>query len=346
MRKRIWVGIGMAGVIAANAQAFDPSVTIYKKRFAADDPAHQVEEALAQSSKPELLTTKNLDCIKAGNCSSVNSSQAGAIESALTAVGGADKAREKLQAARKNWRYFRFSEADPVVGGLALDAGHSAQTVKLDVVNYNLWFGGNLKQPFQLLVSGEVADQAESVTEVEQQNSDKLVDPESGIALRFPFLFIYQPADDGFCDFTGSTVGRCTVGGDLTFNSKELKGLTGTNETAYGYAARIGASFIFPVLNQAGSEADEDNQGYLAIAVRETYARTNLSDPAKLFTPVLDASGTPVKFDESILATEAEIRWNIRDRFSINAKWIIPGNNDEYLDDSFTLSFEKQFAGP
>lgn len=242
------------------------------------------------------------------------------------------------------WRFFSFEAgADPLMGSVSLQSDGNTQAVQVNPLNYNLWLGGNIKIPFQLLLTGNVAENVNTTDETEKANSKDLMDAEAGAAVRFPVYLIYQGAGTGICNFGESSIGRCVMGGDITFNTKNLDKIGGGKESAYGYAARLGVSLIFPVLGQSGDESDNANQGYLALASRAVFARSNLDDPSLLFTPVTDASGNPVAFKESVAAMESELKFSINQKISIAAKWFTPLNNKDYLKTGFTLSLENKF---
>lgn len=238
------------------------------------------------------------------------------------------------------WAFFTFGDTDKLLGSIVVENSSATQTVKFNAVNYYLWFGGKYYLPFQLYLT-QNAPKENTASSTNDSNTSKLVDPESGIAIKFPLLWIYQSNGDGICAFLSSTntIGHCAVGGDVTLNFKDLKNQSGSTNTAFGRTLRVGASLLFPVL----SEKKDSEQGYVSAAGRIVYARTNAADPNNLFTPVLDTYGQPIPFEESIFASELEFKWRFYDKLSIGAKWLKPINNKQYLSDLFKMSLETQF---
>lgn len=233
--------------------------------------------------------------------------------------------------------FFQFGDTDSIFGGLTASNEGDAQSVSLTAINYNLWLGGNKKIPFQLFLT----ETSSTGTNNDDANTSKILTPESGFAVKFPFLWVYQSSGDEFCAFLkdGNTVGHCAVGGDLTINYKTLKGEDNFEENAYGATLRFGASLLFPVLEP---DTNKD-QGYLAFSGKLVYAKTNIDDPSKIFSPIIDAEGNTIAFDDSIISTELSIKWSIQDKFSLSVKWMKPLGSNEYIDDIVGFSLDTQF---
>lgn len=320
-------------VAAGLAQAADPATSVYYRAGVI------AEKQRVQRTLKNLETEKN-------KTFTTNDEKAGALKAAsLPEAYTADELKAVLET-QSGWEFFSFDNhkgRDPLVGSVSLQGDAQSQAVQVNPLNYNLWLGGDYKVPFQLLLAGEVTKNTDSTSDVEKANASTLMNTESGAAIRFPLYGIYQGSGKGLCEFGDSSIGRCMVGGDITVNFKNLDKVGGGQETAFGYAARAGFSLIFPVLGESGSTADADNQGFLAIAVRGTYAHASLDDPALLFTPVTDANGNTVTLKENIGVLESELKFSINQKISIGAKWFTPLNNKDYLSNSFALMLENQF---
>ena len=52
-----------------------------------------------------------------------------------------------------DWKFFQFANTDSVFGSLSVGKSGDSQSIKFNAINYNLWFGGNKKLPFQLYLS-------------------------------------------------------------------------------------------------------------------------------------------------------------------------------------------------
>lgn len=237
------------------------------------------------------------------------------------------------------WKFFQFGDTDSIFGSLSVGQSGDSQSIKFNAINYNLWFGGNKKLPFQLYLSTNASDDSDDSNN--DKNTETLLDPESGVALKFPFLWTYQSAGDGFCAFLSdeNSIGHCSVGGDITLSFKDLEAQDGDSETAFGQTIRVGGAVLFPIL----SVEDGSEQGYLSTSVKLVYSHTNIDDPNSLFTPVLDVDGNPVDFKDSIFSGELEIKWAFTDKLAISAKLLSPFNNKDFFDDLFKLNLETQF---
>jgi hypothetical protein len=244
--------------------------------------------------------------------------------------------------------FFQFADTDSVFGGLTVSKEGNAQTISLTAVNYNLHLGGKYKIPFQVFIS----ETETTGDNTEDANVAKLLTPESGFAIKFPLLWIYQSSGDEICSFMDTNnpeqkdniVGHCAVGGDITINYKTLKGEDDKEEDAYGITARIGASLLFPVLEPSAKTLTESkSQGYLALSAKLVYAKTNIDDPSLIFTPIMDAEGNAIAFDESIFSYELGVKFSIQDKFAVSAKWMKPMGGHEYLDDIVSISIDTQF---
>ncbi|GAB57644.1 hypothetical protein [Rheinheimera nanhaiensis] len=238
----------------------------------------------------------------------------------------------------RQFRFFSFADTDSLFGSLAVSQSGDAQTIKFNAVNYNLWFGGNYKLPFQLYVTTTANDDSDSSNQ--DKNELSMLDPESGIAIKFPLLWVYQSNGPEPCAFLEkSDVGHCSFGGDITFSLKNFEDTNGKTETAFGQTLRLGASVLFPVLDAATSS----EQGYVSASAKLVYSHANIDDPTLLFTPVTDVDGNPVKFDKSILSGELELKFAINGQLSISAKWLAPFDNNDYFDDRFQITLASQF---
>lgn len=285
-----------------NIMASDPSISVYKS------------------------TTVTKDKDDSGNIKK----DANGIEM-MTIDGGQENINREI-------RFFSFAKTDSIFGSLAVSQSGDAQTVKFNVVNYNLWFGGNYKLPFQLYISETANDSSDDSNQ--DKNELSVLDPESGVAIKFPLLWVYQSNGSEPCAFLGkSDIGHCAFGGDITFSLKNLEDIDGKTETAFGKTIRVGGSVLFPVLDSG----DNSEQGYLSAAAKLVYSHTNIDDPTQLFTPVLDAEGNPVNFDNSLLSGELELKFAINGQLSISARWLAPFDNKDYFDDRFQLILESQF---
>jgi hypothetical protein len=238
-----------------------------------------------------------------------------------------------------SWKFFQFGDTDSIFGSLSVGQSGDSQSIKFNAINYNLWFGGKKKLPFQLYLSTNASDSSDDSNN--DESTDTLLDPEAGLALKFPFLWSYQSSGDGFCAFLSSvnSIGHCSVGGDITLSLKDLEDQDGNTETAFGQTIRIGGAVLFPVL----SVEDGTEQGYLSTSVKLVYSHTDIDDPNSLFTPVFDINGNPVDFKDSIFSGEVEVKWAFTDKLAISAKWLTPFDNKDYFDELFRLSLETQF---
>ncbi len=237
------------------------------------------------------------------------------------------------------WKFFQFGETDSIFGSLSVGTSGDSQSIKFNAINYNLWFGGNKKLPFQLFLGTNANNNSDDSNN--DKNTEALLDPESGIALKFPFLWSYQSSGDGFCAFLSdeNSIGHCSFGGDLTLSFKDLEAQDGNTDTAFGQTIRIGGAVLFPVL----SVVDGSEQGYLSLAAKVVYSHTDIDDPNLLFTPVNDVNGNPVEFKDSIFSSELEIKWAFSEKLAISAKWLAPFDNNDLLDDLFKINIETQF---
>ncbi|BDY04879.1 hypothetical protein [Ferrimonas sp. YFM] len=247
-----------------------------------------------------------------------------------------DKSLAGSDIAQGRWAFFEFAETDSLFGSLSAGQAGDSQQLKFNAINYYLWFGGRHKLPFQLYYSDVVSDDSNK-----DANTVKLLDPESGLAIKFPLLWTYQSAGDEFCAFLSDTnsIGHCSLGGDITLSFKDLKEVDGNSETAFGATVRLGAAVLFPVLAADTGEAS----GYLSTSVKLVFAHTDVDDSTQLFAPVLDENGDPVAFDNDIFSAEAEIKWAFTNRLAISARWLAPLDDHDYIDDIFKLSLETQF---
>lgn len=235
-------------------------------------------------------------------------------------------------------RFFSFAETDNIFGSLAVSLSGDTQTIKVNAVNYNLWFGGNYRLPFQVYITTSAIEKSDETSE--DKNELSILDPESGLAIKFPLLWIYQSNGTEPCAFAErSKIGHCAFGGDITLSFKNLEDVSGNTETAFGQTLRVGGSVLFPVLD---AEANSE-QGYISASAKLVYSNTNIDDPTLLFTPVTDVEGNPVKFEKSILSGELELKFAINNQLSISARWLAPFDNKEYFDDRFQLSLTSQF---
>lgn len=237
------------------------------------------------------------------------------------------------------WKFFQFGDTDSLFGSLSVSQSDDSQSIKLNAINYNLWFGGNKKLPFQLYLGTNASNSSDESNN--DKNAEILLDPESGVALKFPFLWTYQKSGDGFCAFLSdkNSIGHCSVGGDVTLSFKELEKQGGNSETAFGQTIRIGGAVLFPIL----SVEDGSEQGYFSTSLKLVYSRTNIDNPSFLFAPVLDVDGNPMNFKDSIFSSELEIKWAFTDRLAISAKWLNPFDNKGFFDDLFKVNLETQF---
>lgn len=253
-------------------------------------------------------------------------------------VDGTHAFNAKLAGGSKDdgrWAFFQFADTDSIFGSLSAGSSGESQSIKFNAINYYLWFGGNKKLPFQLYLSDDVSD-----SDTQEANTAKLLDPESGVALKFPLLWTYQSSGDGFCAFLNgtNTVGHCSIGGDVTLSFKDLDVVDGGSETAFGQTLRVGAAVLFPIL----SANDQLEQGYLSASARAVYSHVDIENSTQLFVPVTDASGAPVGFDKSILSSEVEVKWAFNGKLAISGKWVKPIDNDDYMDDLFKITIETQ----
>ncbi|WP_411994530.1 hypothetical protein [Agarivorans sp. DSG3-1] len=245
------------------------------------------------------------------------------------------------------FQFFRFTTeenddqvgTDSLFGSLMASSAGDTQTIKFDAINYNLHMGGNIHIPFQLYYGNVVSDGDD-----DKANSIKLMDPENGVALKFPVVFNYfkNESSGGLCAFYDEdkdSVGRCSLGGDLTFNYRELKNDSGESDTQAGYTARLGGAMVFPINNVVGGK----EKGFLSLGAKVVYSYANVDDPTNFFTPVLDASGNPVSFDKYIGAADLEVKWVFYEKLSISTRWLLPLNNTDYLEDVFSVSLENKF---
>ena len=248
-------------------------------------------------------------------------------------------ALEGKDVNKSGWKFFQFGDTDSIFGSLSVGQSGDSQSIKFNAINYNLWFGGNNKLPFQLYFATNANGNSDDSNN--DKNTESLLDPESGIALKFPLLWSYQSSGDGFCAFLHdkNSIGHCSVGGDITLSFKDLEDQDGGTETAFGQTIRIGGAVLFPIL----SVEDDSEQGYLSLAAKLVYSHTNIDDPNSLFSPVLDIDGNPVEFNDSIFSSEMEIKWAFSQKLAISAKWLAPFDNKDFFDDLFRINIETQF---
>lgn len=238
-------------------------------------------------------------------------------------------------------RFFKFNPAaDGVLGSLSVGTAGDSQSIKFNAINYNLLLGNERKIPFQLYLSEQASNGGDSDSE-QDVNTEALLDPESGIALKFPFLWSFQGNQQGICHFISdtNTRGHCSWGGDITFNFKELVDENGNSETAFGKTIRLGGGVLFPILDAKNDE----EKGYVSISARAVYAHTDIDDSTRLFAPILDVNGDPIAFDNSIFSSELELKWSFDGKLAIAAKWLRPFDNGDYIDDLFKLTLETKF---
>ncbi|MGR5001842.1 hypothetical protein CSB62_15120 [Vibrio splendidus] len=253
----------------------------------------------------------------------------------------AGRNREELDL----FEFFSFKtdgeNADRVLGSLSASVGSGSQTIKFNAINYNLWLGGDIKIPFQIYLGTTASATGD---DSEKANSATILDPESGLAIKLPFIWTYkgiliEDKPQGICSFgKGDTIGRCALGGDLTFNFKDLEQIDNDNEYAYGHTIRAGGSALFPILNATG-----DEKGYLSLSIKAVYSYTNIDDSTELFAPIQDANGNTISFKNNIFSSEFAIKWSLDQQFSLAATWVKPFTNTDYLDDQFALTIENKF---
>jgi hypothetical protein len=241
--------------------------------------------------------------------------------------------------SKGSWKFFQFGNTDSIFGSLSVGQSGDSQSIKFNAINYNLWFGGNKKLPFQLYLSTSANDN--SVDSNNDKNTETLLDPESGVAIKFPLMWTYQSSGEGFCAFLSdeNSIGHCSFGGDFTLNFKDLEDQDGNTETAFGQSIRLGGAVLFPIL----SVEDGAEQGYFSTSVKLVYSHTNIGNPNSLFAPVLDIDGNPVEFNNSIFSGEIELKWAFSQKLAISAKWLTPFDNKDHFDDLFKISLETQF---
>lgn len=237
----------------------------------------------------------------------------------------------------ERFRFDTSDKGDPVIGGLTLSQSSGTQLAKLNIVNYNLKLGSDLIYPFQVIVSPSVAGSSNPINE-QSSNQAKILDPESGVAIKFPVVWSYK-ADTGFCGFGKAKEGRCDAGWDLTINSKTLKSTDGNSQTASGATLGFGASMLLPIFD----ESVMLKEGYLAGAVKISYAHTNYGDTTKLFNPILDAGGNPIQFKNSLSTYEADLKFALTKQFAITARLVGPIGGNDYVTRQTSFSIDTQF---
>ncbi len=266
-----------------------------------------------------------------------------AAEAAAAAEAEAGEEDQKPVFSELKW--FRFADQDgqdpdSILGGLSFGTTGDAQSFRFNALNYNIGLGGNLRQPLQVYI-GDVASNGSEESALADANAEKLLDPEAGIAIKFPFLWEYRSNGNGLCAFLKDedSVGRCSFGADVTLNFKELEGGSGDSETAFGQTVRLVGALTFPVLDAK----DDSEEGYVSIAARAVFAHTDIDDPLQLFQPVLDFEGNPIEFDDSIFAADLEVKLAINQKLAVSARWFKPLDNEDYLDDLFRITLQTQF---
>lgn len=249
------------------------------------------------------------------------------------------------------WRAFYFDKEDPFFGGVTVGFSGDSQQAKINYGNYNIDVGGDIRLPFQLYYTTE-ADTDSSMQAQQDSNTQAILDPESGFAVKFPMYFMYQDkrSDGGWCDFLedehkdddsdgqNTVTGFCGFGADLTFNFKELQNMDGSTETAAGQTLRLGAAMLFPI-----KTFDDSTAGFLSLSARFLISHTDIDNPEQLFTPVLDGDGEPVAFDDTITSGEFELKFSINQKVAISARWLTPLDNKDYFDDVFQLNIEAKY---
>ncbi|WP_221801966.1 hypothetical protein [Oceanobacter mangrovi] len=244
------------------------------------------------------------------------------------------------QEVKGEFKFFKFGETDSIFGGLSVSKSGDSQSIKINAVNYYIWFGGDKKLPFQLYYSDEAASDGGDENQ-DEVNTEKFIDPESGVAIKFPLLWTYQSSGDGFCAFLSDTnsIGHCSLGGDITLSFKDFTDTDGNSDTAFGQTVRVGAAVLFPIISDESSETS----GYLSASAKIVYSHVNIDNPTQLFSPVLDANGEAVDFDKSILSSEVEIKWAFDNKIAISGRWLKPFDNKDYFDDLFKIGLETNF---
>ena len=261
-------------------------------------------------------------------------------EIVLKASDGKAELKKTEHLKGRDFSFFQFSKSDKLYGSLAVERNGEVRSIKFNAINYNLWLGGSIYIPFQLYLGQDSTVDGSSGASADT-NAAKLVDPESGMALKFPVLGLYQ-SEKGFCGFQGAgktSIGHCTFGGDFTLSARDLKDTSGKSQTLTGTTIRIGTSLLFPVFD-ASKLIDK---GYLAIAARYIASHTRASDSTQLFAPILDSSGNAIKFNGTVRAADLEVKLKIIDNLAVSARWISPLNNTEYLKKQKKLTLEAQF---
>lgn len=235
-----------------------------------------------------------------------------------------------------------FAEEDEGVGGLSVSGLEGTQKVKLNALNYRLWFGGEYYLPFQIFASHTASTEPTDEERAEAINADALLDPESGIAVSVPFLWRYKGSGKKLCHFIDedkSELGFCTFGGKIVGHFKNLETLDGESKLASGITAELGASALFPIF-----EAKENKKaGYLAIGFKLLHARTDIDDPSQLFTPLTNAEGEPIEFKKSISSQQFGLKLALDKTLAIGATWTKPFDNEQYIGENLSISLETQF---
>jgi hypothetical protein len=231
-------------------------------------------------------------------------------------------------------KWITFADDEKMFGDAAVTFGEGVE-YKINAINYNLYFGDNVKVPFQLYYGEFKSDDSP-----EDENQKKLLDPTQGIAVQFPLARRYQgKTKGGFCNFE-EREGYCVVGGDITLRGVQLVETLEDESTKekliFGASAGLRASVLFPVFKK---DDDGNQAGNLGLSLGARYYYHNTDQQELLFGPIEDPEGNPIEFKKDFAAATAEMEFNIYKNFTVRLEYFYPFDNRDVLDDVFKASF-------
>jgi len=256
-------------------------------------------------------------------------------ESDRTQLGDQTDLYDFVSDPLTRWARFFFSEEDEGVGDAAVNPFGDEVEYKLNAINYNLYFGDNLKFPFQLYFAD--IDSSESPADA---NEAKVLDPTQGVAIQFPVAYVYRgKGEGGFCNFS-ELKGYCVVGGDVTARGVQLSERTDeggiSKSFVFGGSVSLRAAALFPIFQKGVPGGSQSGHLSASIGVRYYYQDADQQD--LLFGEITDPDGSAIEFKNDFGAFSLESEFDIYKHFKIRLEYFQPISNRDSLDDVFKAS--------
>lgn len=237
------------------------------------------------------------------------------------------------------FNYLKYSEnlsknLKSSFGGFVIGSADSNQTVKINALEYDIYFGDKLRVPLTLYTA-EIIESDES--DKESVNRTKLLDSEMGtINLSLSSITKFRVGE--ICKF--SSAYGCYLPFQIGVRVLRLpeNNVEGESSDKYkmGGYLKAGLNTVFPITPKNDPKGIA---GRLALSANYVYYYQGSTDLENLFPEVLNDKGEPALSGNDYSALNVNAIFTITDKITLSAKYFKGIQSSKQLDSIATLEF-------